>query len=103
MLSLRHSFFVLLLLVAAFAAPATAQIHQGQELVKAELIADTNAVVPGKPFTAGLLLRMVPGWHTYWQNSGDSGMPTRIEWQLPPGFKAGEIQWPLPEKTIEEG
>ena len=41
---------------------------------------------------------MDPGWHTYWKNPGDAGSPTKIEWQLPPGFTAGEIQWPLPEK-----
>ena len=41
---------------------------------------------------------MDPGWHTYWKNSGDSGIPTQIKWQLPPGVTAGDIQWPLPKK-----
>ena len=41
---------------------------------------------------------MEPGWHTYWKNPGAAGMATKIEWQLPPGVTAGEIQWPLPEK-----
>src|SRR5271154_2132640 len=41
---------------------------------------------------------MDPGWHTYWKNSGDSGIPTQIKWQLPPGVTAGAIQWPLPKK-----
>jgi len=41
---------------------------------------------------------MDPGWHTYWKNSGDSGIPTQIKWLLPPGITAGEIQWPLPKK-----
>lgn len=41
---------------------------------------------------------MEPDWHTYWKNSGAAGMPTKIQWQLPPGISAGEIQWPLPEK-----
>jgi len=86
-----------------FALNAPAQMYQGKRLVEASLIADTDAIVPGKPFTAGLLLKMAPGWHTYWQYSGDSGLPTKIDWQLPPGFKAGEIQWPLPEKITEEG
>ena len=84
-------------------APAFAQMHDGKELVQATLLADRDAVVPGQKFTAGLLLKMQPGWHTYWQYSGDSGMPTRIDWQLPPGFVAREIQWPIPEKIIEPG
>jgi thiol:disulfide interchange protein len=90
------------LLVAA-APHGLAQTYQGKQLVRAELVADTNAVVPGKPFTVGLLLRMAPGWHTYWKFSGDAGLPTELKWKLPPGWKAGEIQWPIPLKTIDPG
>ena len=79
------------------------QTYKGKELVKAELLADTNAIVPGKPFTIGLLLRMAPGWHTYWKFSGDAGLPTEIKWKLPPGWKIGEIQWPIPVKTTDPG
>jgi len=82
---------------------AQSQTYQGRELVKAELLADTNAVVPGKPFTVGLLLRMAPRWHTYWKFSGDAGIPTELKWKLPPGWKAGQIQWPIPLKTIDPG
>jgi thiol:disulfide interchange protein len=87
-----------------FAAPqGVAQTYQGKELVRPELLADTNAIVPGKPFTVGLLLRMAPGWHTYWKFSGDAGLPTELKWKLPPGWKIGDIQWPIPLKTIDPG
>jgi thiol:disulfide interchange protein DsbD len=66
-------------------------------------LADTNAVVTGKPFTVGLLLRMAPSWHTYWKFSGDAGLPTELKWKLPAGWKIGEIQWPIPLKTIDPG
>ena len=56
-----------------------AQSYHGQELVKAQLIADTNAVAQGKSFTVGLFLRIAPGWHTYWKYSGDAGLPTEIK------------------------
>ena len=82
---------------------ARAQKFQGRQLVQASLIADTSAVVPGKPFTAGLLLKMVPSWHTYWQYPGDAGIPTEIKWHLPPGWKAGPMQWPIPLKLTEPG
>lgn len=75
----------------------------GEKRVQASLVADTNAIVPGKPFTVGLLQKIDPNWHTYWQYPGDSGLPTKIQWNLPPGFKAGEIQWPLPHKEVDEG
>ena len=86
-----------------FAQSALAQNYQGKELVHATLLADTSAVVPGKPFHAGVLLRMAPAWHTYWKYSGDAGLPTEIKWNLPPGWKVGEIQWPIPLKTIDPG
>ena len=82
---------------------AHSQKYQGRELVEARLLADVAAVAPGQPFTAGLLLKMVPGWHTYWQFPGDAGIPTEINWQLPPGWKAGPIQWPVPLKLDEPG
>ncbi len=70
---------------------------------KASLVADVASIRPGKSFTVGVLLTMDPGWHTYWKNGGDAGLPTRIRWDLPPGFTAGEIQWPVPEKHLESG
>src|SRR5882672_12861065 len=90
-------------LLVAVAPHGLAQDYQGKQLVRAELLADTNAVVPGKPFTVGLLLRMAPGWHTYWKFPGDAGIPTELKWKLPPGWKVGEIQWPIPLKLSEPG
>jgi thiol:disulfide interchange protein DsbD len=90
-------------LAILFAQFAVGQTYQGKELVKATLVADTSAIVPGKPFSAGLLLRMAPGWHTYWKYSGDAGLPTEIKWNLPTGWKVSEIQWPVPLKTIDPG
>src|SRR5215216_6715526 len=89
--------------ILALAQQSQAQVYQGKELVKAELLADTSAIVPGKPFTVGLLLRMAPGWHTYWAFSGDAGLPTELKWNLPPAWKVADIQWPIPLKTIDPG
>ncbi len=92
-----------LLSIFAGVASLQAQTYGGKVLVKASLVADTTAVVPGNPFTVGLLLRMAPGWHTYWKFPGDAGIPTEIKWNLPPGWKVGEIQWPIPLKLDEPG
>jgi thiol:disulfide interchange protein len=100
----RSSVYSLLCwLLVATAPHGLAQTYQGKELVRPELLADTNAIVPGKPFTVGLLLRMAPGWHTYWRFSGDAGLPTELKWKPPPGWKIGDIQWPIPLKTIDPG
>ena len=66
--------------------------------VKVELVAAADAVVPGQPVEVGLKLSHSNGWHTYWQVPGDSGLPTQINWQLPPGFSAGPIEWPHPQR-----
>jgi thiol:disulfide interchange protein len=62
------------------------------------LILSADPVKPGDTVWAGVDMKMEPGWHTYWKNPGAAGYPTKIEWQLPSGVTAGEIQWPLPEK-----
>src|SRR5256885_13468273 len=89
--------------IFSLAPQGKGQTYEGKQLVKAELVADTKAIVPGKSFTVGLLLRMAPGWHTYWKFSGDAGLPSEIKWNLPDGWKVGDIQWPIPLKTTDPG
>jgi thiol:disulfide interchange protein len=104
MASLRSLANALLLAAALCAVPAArGQVFDGRQLVEAKLVADTATVTPGQPFTAGLLLKMAPGWHTYWQFPGDAGIPTEIKWNLPPGWKVGPMQWPIPLKLTEPG
>jgi len=69
----------------------------------ARLILSDSMVKPGQTVWAGVALKMNPGWHTYWRNSGDSGKPTEIKWTLPTGVTAGAVNWPVPEKNITVG
>ncbi len=65
--------------------------------VRAELVANApDGIAPGQPIQLGLLLDHQPEWHTYWQNPGDSGLATQLDWSLPPSWDAGEIAWPTP-------
>ncbi|TNC12842.1 thiol:disulfide interchange protein [Methylobacterium terricola] len=68
------------------------------DLVRAELVTEESAVAPGATLTAGVRLTMKPGWHVYWRNPGDSGLPPEIAWTLPAGFSAGAVAWPAPER-----
>jgi thiol:disulfide interchange protein len=69
------------------------------ERVRAELLAHApEGVAPGKQVWLGLRITHQPEWHTYWKNPGDSGLPTELQWTLPPGLLAGEVQWPVPVK-----
>ena len=65
---------------------------------EAFLIPEVTAVRPGTPFTVAVYFELEPGWHNYWRNAGDSGLPTEVKWDLPPGFRTGDIQWPYPER-----
>jgi thiol:disulfide interchange protein DsbD len=65
--------------------------------VRAELLAHApEGVTPGKLLWLGLAIQHQPHWHSYWKNPGDSGLPTSLQWTLPPGFEAGAIEWPTP-------
>ena len=75
--------------------------------VQAKLLAHAPQGVPagqapdaaaGQPVWVGLQITHAPEWHTYWKNAGDSGMPTELQWTLPPGVMASDIAWPLPKK-----
>ena len=55
-----------------------------------------TAIRAGQPFRVGLHMKLDRGWHTYWKNPGDAGLPARLKWTLPEGFTAGPIQWPAP-------
>lgn len=65
---------------------------------RVELISAQENIVPGRQFWLGLHFSLEKDWHIYWMNPGDSGQPPVLQWQLPSGFTAGQIQWPLPEK-----
>lgn len=88
---------LLFISVAALGQPAP------ETLIRASLVADTTAVAAARPFTVGIVLQIAPGWHTYWLNPGESGAAVQVEWELPPGFTAGTIRWPVPHARLDEG
>jgi thiol:disulfide interchange protein/DsbC/DsbD-like thiol-disulfide interchange protein len=86
----------LALLLVLSTSPALAQEDTSPHS-EAELVSDRAVVQPGETFDVALRMTMDPGWHNYWINPGDAGMPTQITWQLPAGVTAGEIRWPYPK------
>ena len=90
-------------LAAALAGPALAGPADMPHPVTARLVSETTTVAPGATFWVDLHLDIAPGWHTYWRNPGDSGLPTEIAWTLPAGLTAGDIVWPVPERFVVGG
>jgi thiol:disulfide interchange protein len=86
------------LLFASPAAFALSGSTVATENVKARLVSEVNMIGPGQVFWVALELDIRDGWHTYWRNPGDSGEPTKLKWQLPPGFTAGDIVWTTPHR-----
>ena len=92
------------LVATAIVAAATAfgaSAEQPVNPVSAALVAERTAIAPGETVWVDLHLDIAKGWHTYWRNPGDSGLPTKIDWTLPPGIAAGEIVWPTPERFVQ--
>ncbi len=96
---------VLLSLLAGFAAAAppvpdgavgTGASDGDDARVEARLYVETDTVQPGQKFRLGVYLTLDRGWHVYWRNSGQSGIPTRLSWGID-GAQVGPIQWPFPE------
>jgi len=64
--------------------------------VKATLLSEVDSIQPGQTLWLGLKLEMGEGWHVYWKQAGDAGLPPKLNWTLPAGFAAGPIAWPYP-------
>lgn len=82
------------------AAQATAN---GDELVKAQLVAERVAAHAGEVLNLGLLLDIEPGWHTYWEGRNDTGFAVSLELDLPQGWKAEPMLWPAPSRHLLPG
>lgn len=88
----RISVSVLVLLAAV--------VCRAEVPVEVTLVSEVTSVQPGRPFYVGLHLHHGDGYHSYWKFPGIVGVPTAIQWKLPPDFVAGEIEWPEPQPVL---
>ena len=84
-----HKLLILLFLSVAASA--------SQAQVVGELVSSEESAQPGSRITVALKLTHDPGWHTYWVSPG-IGEATSINWALPDGWVASDIDWPVPVK-----
>ncbi len=95
LLKMHKIFFSIVLFLSSFCSIAE-PVDVGHARIS--IIKDHSDFVPGTSLNIGLKVSMDEGWHTYWENPGDSGGPIEINWDLPDGFAVSNIKWPLPEK-----
>jgi len=83
----------LLILLALLVAPALAQARG----IEPQLVAEGPAP-PGGIVDLAIVMHPAPGWHGYWLNPGDAGLPMQIDWTLPKGFAVGPLRYPVPSQ-----
>jgi len=94
---------LLLLFALLFAAPALAQLPAPRaNAIAPELVAESRAVA-GQSVDLAIVMHTRPGWHGYWQNPGDAGLPMRATWTLPAGASVGPLRYPVPSRLIIAG
>jgi DsbC/DsbD-like thiol-disulfide interchange protein len=74
-----------------------------QNSVRVTVSTDYAAAVPGQSITLVWRFEIAPEWHLYWPGRNDSGFAPTIDLNLPPGWIAGGLQWPAPQRHLSEG
>ena len=88
----------LVILLALLIAPALANARG----IDPQLVAEGPAPA-GSEVDLAIVMHTKPGWHGYWLNPGDAGLPMKVTWQLPPGWSAGELRYPVPTRLTIAG
>jgi thiol:disulfide interchange protein DsbD len=92
------TFPALILATVLAALPAGAASVVLTDHARSALYAETMGVAPGGTVRLALHQTLEPGWHVYWKNPGDSGLPLEMIWTLPEGASAGEVDYPAPHR-----
>jgi thiol:disulfide interchange protein len=76
----------------AFASAAVPACASEASPVTVRLVAEPAALA------IDLVFDIQSGWHIYGPAPKDTGLPTSVTWDLPPGYSAGPLEWPRPER-----
>ncbi len=88
-------------MAAGVVFPCMAEVRSTH--ASAELLQSSKGYQAGSPVEVALRLSIDEGWHTYWVNPGEAGMPLSVEWTLPDGWVAGPLLHPAPERFTTGG
>ncbi|MEG3153390.1 protein-disulfide reductase DsbD family protein [Sphingomonas sp. RB1R13] len=77
-------------------------LANGRNAIQPELVAESSAV-PGESLDLAIVMHTTPGWHGYWLNPGEAGLPMTVAWQLPAGMSVGDLRYPVPTRLILSG
>jgi thiol:disulfide interchange protein DsbD len=87
------------LFVSFFAMGAEPVSKVVTDQAEVELVSEKEATSAGATQWIGILFKPKAGWHVYWKNPGDSGLPPRAEFaSLPDGSTFGPLEFPVPDR-----
>ncbi len=91
-------FINIILHCSIFVPSAQARASSPPEYASIDVVPSVTAVTPGEIFTVYIDQKIIPEWHTYWKNPGDSGTPTTVTWDAPKGTVISDLSYPTPER-----
>jgi DsbC/DsbD-like thiol-disulfide interchange protein len=74
-----------------------AQNHTAARLIAGSRLASSDL----KVLRAGVEIKLDPGWHTYWRDPGDSGVPPKFDFAGSDNVKSVTVLWPAPERFAD--
>ncbi len=94
--------WLMLAMALLIAQPLSAR-PASENAIKTALLSETQAPAPGETFTIAIRMRPDEGWHGYWLNPGEAGIPDQFTWDLPDGVTIGNLRYPVPERLVIGG
>lgn len=83
--------------------PSDVKLELTADPVQFELISAISTLQADTPLPLAVKMTIADGWHSYWKNPGECGMPVQITWHLPEGFTSSELEWPTPIRFEQNG
>ncbi|TNE36194.1 hypothetical protein EP342_00760, partial [bacterium] len=94
---MKKIFVIVTTVMFAFCYSLSAE--NNDDLVKVKIYSNVKQLQRGADFYLALEMNITDDWHVYWENPGDSGLPTEVKWETPKGVeKDGDLIWQVPEK-----
>ncbi|WP_370188814.1 thioredoxin family protein [Qipengyuania sp.] len=104
-MAIVYRFIVVLAVLLTSVTGVAAGSAQAQDRRKIEpsLAFETRSPGPGEAVTVAIRMRPERGWHGYWSNPGEAGLPVTAKWQAPEGVTFTGLRHPAPQLLDVQG
>lgn len=104
----RLFFHFLVSLLVGFTFLAIPRAVRAQNLptaphIQVRLISSVTGAGRPKTITAGVEMKLPPGWDTYWRTPGETGLPPVFDWQGSQNLRSAKVLWPAPTRYVSFG